>query len=69
MTGGQTALSLDQDSGEGAVAVDLTGQVDLRQLRAVQANESEICEHEQWLERLRKTDDGCAWDRVVQQGN
>ena len=65
MTGGQTDLSLDQDTGEGAVKVDLAGQVDLRQLRAVQANDSEISAHEQWLERLRKTDDGCAWDRVV----
>jgi hypothetical protein len=65
MTGGQTALSLDQDAGEGSVAVDLAGQVDLRRLLAVNANESEISAHEQWLERLRKTDDGCAWDRVV----
>ena len=65
MTGGQTALSLDQDTHESSVAVDLAGQVDLSLLKAVQANESEISAHEQWLERLRKTDDGCAWDRVV----
>lgn len=65
MTGGQTDLSLDQDNGEGAVKVDLAGQVDLRQLRAIQANDSENSAHEQWLERLRKTDNGCAWDRIV----
>ena len=64
MTGGQTALSLDQDSSEGAVAVDLAGQVDLRKLCAVHANDSEISAHEQWIERLRKTEDGCAWDRL-----
>ena len=65
MTGGQTDLSLDQDTGEGAVSIDLAAQVDLRQLLAVQANESDISAHEQWLERLRKSDEGCAWDRVV----
>ncbi|MFT5896176.1 MAG: DNA polymerase-3 subunit epsilon, partial [bacterium] len=65
MTGGQTALSLDQDTGEGSVAVDLAGQVNLLKLRAVHANESEISAHQQWLERLRKSDEGCAWDRVV----
>ena len=65
MTGGQTDLSLDQDSGEGSVSIDLAGQVDLSKLRAVMADEVEISAHEQWLERLRKTDDGCAWDKVI----
>lgn len=64
MTGGQTTLSLDQDTGAGSVAIDLAGQVDLSKLRAVYANEAEIHEHDQWIERLRKSDDGCAWDRV-----
>ncbi len=65
MTGGQTALSLDQDSAAGAVAVDISSQVDISQLKTVLANADEIEAHEQWLERLRKADDGCAWDKVV----
>lgn len=65
MTGGQTALSLDQDSAAGAVTVDISSQVDISQLKAVFANADEIDAHEQWLERLRKADDGCAWDKVV----
>ena len=65
MTGGQTALSLDQDSAAGAVAVDISSQVDISQLKTVLANADEIDAHEQWLERLRKADDGCAWDKVV----
>ena len=66
MTGGQTALSLDQDSAAGAVAVDISSQVDISQLKEVFANADELDAHEQWLERLRKADDGCAWDKVVQ---
>lgn len=65
MTGGQTALSLDQDSAAGAVTVDISSQVDISQLKTVLANADEIEAHEQWLERLRKADDGCAWDKVV----
>ncbi len=65
MTGGQTALSLDQDTVAGAVAVDIATQVDISKLRAVLATDEEVGEHEQWLERLRKSDDGCAWDRVI----
>lgn len=65
MTGGQTALSLDQDSAAGAVAVDIATQIDISKLRVVNANTDEIEAHEQWLERLRKADDGCAWDKVV----
>lgn len=65
MTGGQTALSLDQDSAAGAVAVDIATQIDISRLRVVNANTDEIEAHEQWLERLRKADDGCAWDKVV----
>lgn len=65
MTGGQTALSLDQDSAAGAVSVDISSHVDVSQLKAIMANADEIEAHEQWLERLRKADDGCAWDKVV----
>jgi len=64
MTGGQTALVLDQDSAPGSVSVDLTATVDVSQLQLVKAGDVEISAHEQWLERLRKSEDGCAWDRL-----
>jgi len=64
MTGGQTALVLDQDSAPGSVSVDLTATVDVSQLQLVKAGDVEISAHEEWLERLRKSEDGCAWDRV-----
>ena len=65
MTGGQTALLLDQDNEPGAVAVDLASTVDVSSLKLVEADREELEAHEQWLERLRKADDGCAWDRLV----
>lgn len=64
MTGGQTALSLDQDAVSGAEKVDIGSMVDLGKLRVVQAGADECAEHEQWLEKLRKSDQGCAWDRL-----
>lgn len=65
MTGGQTALSLDQEvSGQG-VKVDLASSLDVSQLRFVSASDDELAAHDQWLEKLRKADDGCAWDKVV----
>lgn len=65
MTGGQTALSLDQEvSGQG-VKVDLATSLDVSQLRFVSASDDELAAHDQWLEKLRKADDGCAWDKVV----
>lgn len=65
MTGGQTDLSLDQETATGDDAVDLAAMVDLDKLTLVTASEEESTAHEQWLERLRKAEDGCAWDRVV----
>ncbi len=65
MTGGQTDLSLDQETATGDDAVDLAAMVDLDKLTLVTASEAETTAHEQWLERLRKAEDGCAWDRVV----
>lgn len=64
MTGGQTALSLDQDTATGGEVINLAATVDLAKLKSVVANEDEINAHEQWLERLRTADDGCAWDRL-----
>jgi len=62
MTGGQTALSLDQETGPGTESVDLAGQIDVGKLRAVVASADELVEHDLWLDRLRKTDEGCVWD-------
>ncbi len=65
MTGGQTALSLEQDSGLGAVAVDIAASVDIAKLKLVAAQTEELTAHEAWLERLRKAEPGCAWDKLV----
>ncbi|MGQ7844182.1 DNA polymerase III subunit epsilon [Granulosicoccus sp. 3-233] len=65
MTGGQTALSLDQEVSGTDVKVDLAASLDLSQLRVVDASGEELAAHEQWLEKLRKSEDGCAWDKVV----
>ena len=66
MTGGQTALSLDQDNEPGAVAVNIAATVDVSRLRLVRADTKDLQAHEQWLERLRKAGDGCAWDRQTE---
>lgn len=65
MTGGQTALSLDQDNAPGAVIVDLAATVDVSQLKVIPANAAEDEAHQLWLENLRKSDNGCAWDRML----
>lgn len=65
LTGGQTALSLDQESASGSVVVSLADTVDVNQLRKVAASSDELLAHDQWLEKLRKADDGCAWDKLV----
>ncbi|MFK7996572.1 MAG: DNA polymerase III subunit epsilon [Granulosicoccus sp.] len=65
MTGGQTALLLDQDSATGSVTVDLAATVDVAQLKLIQASSEDALAHQQWLEKLRKADDGCAWDTFV----
>ncbi|MFK7853474.1 MAG: DNA polymerase III subunit epsilon [Granulosicoccus sp.] len=64
MTGGQTALTLDQDSAPGALSVDIAASIDVSQLRLVSAKADELAAHEQWLEKLRAAEDGCAWDRI-----
>lgn len=64
MTGGQTALLLDQDTAAGSVAVDIAATIDVNQLSHVLANPDELVAHELWLEKLRQSDEGCAWDRV-----
>ncbi|MFK8082502.1 MAG: DNA polymerase III subunit epsilon [Granulosicoccus sp.] len=65
MTGGQTALLLDQDTATGSVTVDLAATVDVGQLKVISASSEETEAHMQWLEKLRASDDGCAWDQFV----
>jgi len=63
MTGGQTDLSLDQDTAAGSVAVNIAASVDVNRLSLVMAKPDELAAHALWLEKLRKSDEGCAWDR------
>ena len=65
MTGGQIGMMLDADNEPGAVEVNLAGAVDVSRLKVIEASADELAAHEQWLERLRKNADECAWDRVV----
>ena len=65
LTGGQTALSLDQETSSGSVVVNLADTLDVNQLRKVTASSDELLAHDLWLEKLRKAEDGCAWDKVV----
>lgn len=65
LTGGQTALSLDQETASGSVVVNLADTLDVNQLRKVTASSDELLAHDQWLEKLRKAEDGCAWDKLV----
>ncbi|NND89685.1 MAG: DNA polymerase III subunit epsilon [Granulosicoccus sp.] len=64
MTGGQTDLSLDQDSQGGSEVEHVGASLDVSRLRLLRANSEELKAHEHWLEKLRKADDGCAWDRL-----
>ena len=64
MTGGQTALSLDQDAHNADVNVDISQSLDVSKLCVVLADESETAAHDKWLERLRESDNGCVWDKM-----
>ena len=65
MTGGQTALVLDEGAG-GASGGGARGlaSVDTSRLAVVRASEAELAAHESWLERLEKeAPEGCVWRR------
>jgi len=64
MTGGQSVMALEQDSVSEEVSVDLARTVDLNKLRVIQANSVESEAHEEWINTLRKSDAGCAWDEM-----
>jgi len=67
MTGGQTALILDQDvKGDGG-SFDIAASVDVNALIKVTATDDELDEHEQWLTRLAdNSDNGCIWRQQEQ---
>ena len=50
-------------SGE-EISVDLARTVDPCKLSVVQANPVESEAHMGWIETLRKSDAGCAWDKM-----
>ena len=62
MTGGQTALSLDDDSGFRATASVDSAALDVSALQVVAASETELEAHNIWLQRLEnECDTGCVW--------
>ena len=70
MTGGQTALSLDEESGkqdDGAAnrfrSAQATARTDDLRLTVVRASPEEAAAHEALIERLRRSGD-CVWDRL-----
>lgn len=70
MTGGQTALLLDNPvpvaaGAPGAVAGDGEGGDGGPPLKIIYASPDELAEHERWLERLdRESGGGCQWRRL-----
>ena len=67
MTGGQTALSLDANSGNDDAGSSRFEQLDLStlELPVSQPSESELKDHVEWLARLDQSVDGkCVWTRL-----
>lgn len=63
MTGGQTALGLDElGSAESSVSL-ASLNIDMTSLPFVEADQASQAAHELWMERLDKSDDGNAWRR------
>ena len=63
MTGGQTALGLeDKVTGEQAVSL-ASLDIDVSSLPFVEADDASLAAHATWMERLDKADDGNAWKR------
>lgn len=68
MTGGQTALILDQDVVKDSVNVDIGASIDLSSLPVIRAGATDEAAHEQWLETLRSGGEGCVWDKMDDKG-
>lgn len=66
MTGGQTALSLEQDDAAPKESVSQHQSVDFQKLKVVMASDEEQRAHELYLDQnLRKSDAVCAWDQML----
>lgn len=69
MTGGQSSLGFELDANADANGADNQIQIDPSSypaMQAVMANELELKEHLQWLEKLEKESaDGCVWSAKV----
>ena len=64
MTGGQTALVLDEEGGGGDASGGGVASVDTSRLRLVRASGAELVAHEAWMERLEaEAGEGCVWRR------
>jgi len=66
MTGGQTDLTLDMGSDANAAGSLLCADMDLSRLAVVHANETELVEHNLWLQRLEsEAENGCVWTKLL----
>ena len=69
MTGGETALSLDEESGRSrdkaatSTSTDVEGRAAGLELVVIRASDEEAARHEALLEKLRESGD-CVWDRL-----
>jgi len=62
MTGGQTALLLDEETAASASIMVDNSNKRTHHLKLVQADEVEMRAHDEWLDRLQKSgSDGCVW--------
>lgn len=66
MTGGQTAMLLDEMAPIARSPVQqATGEQSAQPLKVIYANEEELKEHEKWLQLLdRESEEGCAWYKL-----
>lgn len=64
MTGGQTAMSLDENAETDANRLSLDQNIDVSKLAVIKATEEELAAHEQWLDTLRKESEACCWDQM-----
>jgi DNA polymerase-3 subunit epsilon len=63
MTGGQTALGLDERSAGEQVKSLAALNIDVAALPLIQADSASLAAHDAWMERLDKADNGNAWRR------
>lgn len=73
MTGGQIKLGLDSSSSESntnkVVEAGFYHRKPEENFAVIQANADEQAAHDEWLERLRKSEDGAVWDKLKAPSN